>query len=93
MHAFNHEYEPFLRNGLLCLPEKTVRIMVEAGLNPQIAEIARRGLVVTEQKPVALISDALRQLLGEMTASEWQFKGWSATDDTRRSLRTQGPVN
>lgn len=93
MHAFNHEYEPFLRNGLLCLPEKTVKLMVDAGLNPQIAEIARRGLVVTEQKQVAAISDALRQLLGDITAREWQFKGWSPTEDTRRSLRTQGPVN
>ncbi len=77
MLAFNHEYEPFFRNGLLCLPEKTVSVMLRAGLSPQIAEVARRGLLLEDQSRIAEITDSLKSLLAEIAARDWEFQGWT----------------
>lgn len=78
MVAFNHEYEPYLCDGMLCLPEKTVRIMLQAGLNPQIAEAARRGMILEDPTRIAEITEAIKQLLTDIERRSWQFSGWAA---------------
>lgn len=78
MLAFNHEYEPYLCDGMLCLPEKTVKIMLRAGLNPQIAEVARRGLVLEDPARIAEITEAIKQLVLDLEARHWQFQGWTS---------------
>lgn len=83
MLAFNHEYEPYLCNGRLCLPEKTVNIMLKAGLSPQIAEVARRGMILEDPGRIAEITESIKQLLTKIDAQNWQFRGWQGDQSSK----------
>lgn len=76
MRSYTQEYEPYLRNGMLCLPEKTVSILVEAGLSNQVAESARRGLFIEDSGRIAEITESLMALLYAIEARGWSFQGW-----------------
>jgi hypothetical protein len=91
MTRLSPDYSPFFRDGRLYLPEKTIALLLEAGLNRDIAQAARHGLLLDEQRRqineitrllervtvgLARNSDAFRTL----TAPETRFMltGWPA---------------
>lgn len=61
------EYAPYFRNGLLYLPEKTVTLLVDVGLDQTTGDAALRGLALDDhQEQIARISQALEQALAQM---------------------------
>lgn len=64
----NPDYAPYFRDGMLYLPDKTVNLLIGAGLDPFIARAALRGLTLDDDKTmIAEISDTLVKVLGEIT--------------------------
>jgi hypothetical protein len=61
------EYAPYFRNGRLYLPEKTVALLVDFGLDQGIGEAALHGLALDDHREqIALISQSLEQALAQM---------------------------
>lgn len=38
------KYAPYYRQGLLCFPDKTLNLLVESGLDAELAKLAHHGL-------------------------------------------------
>jgi hypothetical protein len=61
------DYAPYFRNGLLYLPEKTVALLVDVGLDKATGEAALNGLALDDNREqISRISQALEQALGQM---------------------------
>ncbi len=76
-----NDYAPYFRNGLMFLPEATITLLIEAGLDAQIAQTARAGLNLGEQRAqIAIISRALETALEEMEESSHEFRALSGSD-------------
>lgn len=76
-----NDYAPYFRNGRLFLPEGTIALLVEAGLDAQIGETARTGLDLGEHRAqIAVISRTLESALERMEEDSREFRALSAGD-------------
>ncbi len=58
------DYSPFFREGLLYFPETTLTLLVESGLDSNIAQLAKVGLRLDDDRSyIAHISDHLETTL------------------------------
>lgn len=71
----DYDYAPYIRDGLLCLPDKTVHLLISAGLNRQIAEIAQRGLLMRDPCYLEEIRESLRLLLARISSKNKPQRG------------------
>lgn len=91
MNLDSQAYAPFFRNGRLYLPEKTVALLMEAGLNREIAEAAMRGLALdTERHRIAEINQTLEMMLADMEEDSQEFR--ALTSDEAQFLLTGKPT-
>jgi hypothetical protein len=61
------EYAPYFRNGRLYLPEKTVALLIDVGLDKAIGDAALNGLALDDHREqIALISQSLEHALAQM---------------------------
>lgn len=61
---FSKDYEPFFREGLLFFPETTLTLLVETGLDSNIAQLAKVGLHLDDDRRVIVhISEQLEKAL------------------------------
>lgn len=58
--------EPYFRNGLLCLPEQTASLLVQAGLDAEIGRAAVRGLHLDDTAALAALQAAVAALLAQV---------------------------
>jgi hypothetical protein len=68
MNLDSQDYAPYLRDGLLCLPSKTVELLVKAGLSPEAAQAAQRGMAWTDvRRNLTDIRSAMTHVLSRLT--------------------------
>ena len=87
-----NEYAPFFRNGLLYLPEKTIDLLISAGLEPELAQAAQAGLALDDHRTqIARINHVLESVLAGLEASSRPFQALTS-DDARFMLTGKPPV-
>jgi len=65
---FSQNYEPFFREGLLFFPEITLKLLVQSGLDSNIAQLAKSGLRLDEDRSyITHIHDQLEKTLTNLT--------------------------
>ena len=75
MKLDSQAYAPFFRNGRLYLPEKTVALLIDAGLKRDVAETALRGLALdTDRQRIAEINRVLENLLTDLEEDSQEFR-------------------
>jgi hypothetical protein len=57
---------PYFRNGLLYFPEKTIRALVEVGLDWQTGHRATRGISLDDGESLAKLTHAIDTLLSQV---------------------------
>lgn len=66
MVSEQNRLEPYFRNGLLYLPERTASLLVEAGLDAGIGRAAVRGLHLDDAAALAALRAAAAALLAQV---------------------------
>ena len=62
------DYEPFFREGLLFFPEITLKLLIESGMDSQIAQLAKVGLRLDEDRRyITHITEQLEKTLANLT--------------------------
>jgi hypothetical protein len=75
------DYAPYFRNGRLYLPEKTVTLLVDVGLDKSIGEAALGGLALDDHRDqIARISQALESALGQMEDDTQAYQALSSDE-------------
>lgn len=91
MNLDSRAYAPFFRNGRLYLPEKTVALLIDAGLKQEVAEAALRGLALdTERQRIAEINRVLEIMLTDMEEDSQEFR--ALTSDEAQFILTGKPA-
>jgi hypothetical protein len=86
------EYAPYFRNGLLYLPEKTVALLVDVGLDKAIGDAALNGLALDDHREqIARISQTLEQALAQMEEDTHAYH--ALTSDETQFMLTGRPAN
>ncbi|MEO8608611.1 MAG: hypothetical protein ABI690_12045 [Chloroflexota bacterium] len=86
------EYAPYFRNGHLYLPEKTIALLVDVGLDKAIGEAALQGLALDDHREqIALISQALEHALAQMEEDTQAYH--ALTSSEAQFMLTGKPVN
>ena len=87
MFTDTEDFAPYFMNGLLYLPEKTVKLLVEAGLEAETGKAALDGLALDDDKAtIAKINQALESLLTQMSHSSEAFNEL-ASDEVKFLLK------
>ncbi len=88
----NRDYAPYFRNGMLYLPEKTVTLLIDVGLDKATAEAALRGLALDDHREeIARISAALEAVLTDMEEDTQAYMALSS--DEAHFMLTGKPAN
>jgi hypothetical protein len=74
--VFNsQDYAPYFRDGLLFLPEKTLALLVEAGLDVEVAYVAQRGLALDDDRAlIGEISATLERVMGQIAEGSQAYQ-------------------
>jgi len=63
-----YDYAPFFREGLLYLPATTIKLLIDSGLDPNIAQRAKSGLRLDDDRHnIGLISNQLEKALATIS--------------------------
>lgn len=90
MQSNSRDYAPYFRNGLLYLPEKTVELLIEAGLERDLAHAALTGLALDDHRDqIGKINHVLEAALAKMEEDSQPFRALSSDD--ARFLMTGKP--
>ncbi len=93
MRSNTGDYAPYFRNGLLYLPEATVGLLIEAGLEQELARAALDGLALDDNRDqIARISRVLEAALERMEEDSQPFRALNS-DDTRFMLTGKPSAN
>jgi hypothetical protein len=85
-------YAPYFRNGRLYLPEKTVALLIDAGLKREVAEAALGGLALdTNRQQIAEINHILEIMLTDMEEDSQEFQ--ALTSEEAQFLLTGKPAS
>lgn len=83
MTSIYRELAPYFRNGRLYIPQRTVAMLANAGLDRQVAQAALSGLDLDRQRDlIATIDRALEDVL-ETLESDTQEYVVLSSDETR----------
>jgi hypothetical protein len=83
MSSAYRELAPYFRNGRLYVPQRTLAMLVNAGLDRQIAEVALSGFDLDRQRnEIATVSYALENILATLEADTQEFAVLNS-DETR----------
>ena len=86
------DYAPYFRNGRLYLPEKTVMLLVDVGLDRAIGEAALGGLALDDHRDqIAQISQALEAALAQMEEDTQAYQ--TLASEEAQFMLTGKPVN
>lgn len=83
MTSIYRELAPFFRNGRLYIPQRTIAMLANAGLDRQIAQAALGGLDLDQQRDlIATIDRALENVLATLESDTQEYVVLSS-DETR----------
>lgn len=86
----SRDYAPYFRNGLLLLPEKTVDLLISAGLDDAVGKAALKGLnLVDDREEIAIISKSLEGALEKLETSSDEYHVLNS-DETSFMLTGKG---
>jgi len=86
------DYAPYFRNGLLYLPQKTVTLLVDVGLDQAIGAAALGGLALDDHRDqIARISQALESALAQMEEDTQAYR--ALTSDQAQFMLTGKPIS
>jgi len=75
MNLDSRTFAPYFRNGLLYLPDRTVQLLIEAGLPRDVAEAALHGLALdTDRQRIGEINRILELMLADMEEDSQEFR-------------------
>lgn len=57
----------YLREGLIVLTENSIATLLEGGISLEVADRARKGLMLTERKYLMEVSETLSHILNRIT--------------------------
>lgn len=81
MPSSSSDYAPYFRNGLLYLPEKTVGLLIEAGLEKELARAALNGLALDDHRDqIGMINRVLEAALEKMEEDSQPFRALTTED-------------
>lgn len=80
-----HEYLPYFHNGLLFLPEPTLKLLYKFGLSERIVIAAQRGLFLDDRDQIGEICGAAERAIAHLPADNAAYSALTA-DDTRFML-------
>jgi hypothetical protein len=81
MSLDSRAFAPYFRNGRLYLPEKTVALLMDAGLQRDVAEAATRGLALdTDRELIAEINRALEFVLTDLEEDSQEFRALTSEE-------------
>ena len=81
MRSTSTDFAPYFRNGLLYLPEATVDLLIEAGLESELARVALNGLALDDNRDqIARINRVLEAALERMEEDSHEFRALSSDD-------------
>lgn len=70
MHANIADFAPYFRNGRLYLPQNTLTLLTDSGLETSIAAVASDGLDLHDHKnQIAIINKVLEKALAKLETS------------------------
>jgi len=71
----SQDYAPYFRDGLLFLPEKTLTLLLEAGLDAEVAHVAQRGLALDDDRAlIGEISATLERVMGQIAEGSQAYQ-------------------
>ncbi len=92
MRSTASEYAPYFRNGLLFLPEKTVLLLIENGLDKELAQAALNGLALDDNRAqIARINRVLEEALAQMEEDSQPFRAL-ASDESKFMMTGKPPA-
>jgi hypothetical protein len=71
---------PYFRNGLLYFPERTIKALIEVGLEWQIGHRATRGISLDDSESLYKLSHAIDTLLGQVDCDSPFFTALTSDD-------------
>jgi hypothetical protein len=75
------DFAPYFRNGLLYLPQKTVDMLTDAGMDKGLAQAALMGLALDDHKAqIGQISRKLEEVLSTMEEDTHAFRALNSND-------------
>ncbi len=75
MFGKNEDYAPYFHNGLLYLPPRTVKLLIQTGLDKEIAQSALKGLALDDDRErIGLLSNTLERALEQVTDNSEVFQ-------------------
>lgn len=85
-----NDYAPYFRDGRLFLPEKTVTLLLDAGLDPATAQAAKNGFALDDHRQqIARINAILEGALAQMEEDTQAFRALNS--DEARFMLTGKP--
>lgn len=48
MFTYTSDYQPYMKDGRVFLPEKTIALLIEKGLDPKVGASVRQGMTLAE---------------------------------------------
>ncbi|GEM_PF-2364142 len=57
----------YLRDGLIILTENSIATLLKGGLSREVAEYARKGLILKERKHLSEVAETLSHVLNGIT--------------------------
>jgi hypothetical protein len=77
----SRDYAPYFRNGLLYLPEKTVTMLIDVGLDKATAEAALHGLALDDHRElIARINASLEAVLTDIEEDTQAYQALSSDE-------------
>ena len=74
-------YAPYFSDGKLYIPQKTVELLIQAGLDRKIAQSGLNGLALDDDKDrIGMISNALEKVLEQIAHNSSAFQQLNASD-------------
>ena len=79
--ARSEDYAPYFTDGKLYIPPKTVELLIQAGLDRNIAQSALDGLALDDDREnIGVISSALENVLEQIAHNTRAFQQLNSTD-------------
>ena len=81
MELDSRAFAPYFRNGRLYLPEKTVVLLIDAGLQRDVAEAAMHGLALdTDRQLISEINRVLEFALTGLEEDSQEFRALTSEE-------------
>jgi len=77
----SQNYAPYFHDGRLYLPNRTVELLIQAGLEREVAQAALEGLALDDDhEHIGLISNMLERVMGQIAENSEAFRQLNSSE-------------